>query len=60
MKTVHILRAGLALCGFSDKIPMYWPIEHVWVHPTEVPTPRSLEGTKTRLCERCLELSRDA
>jgi hypothetical protein len=29
--TVHLLRHGLPLCGFSTKVPGEWPPNHVWV-----------------------------
>jgi hypothetical protein len=28
---VHVLHHGLALCGFSDKVPREWPDEQWWV-----------------------------
>jgi len=32
---VHILDAGVPLCGFSDKVPGEWPAGHKWVRRDE-------------------------
>jgi len=29
-EVVHILRAGLPLCHFSDEVPIKWPPGHKW------------------------------
>jgi hypothetical protein len=29
--TVHILKTGLPLCGFSKLVPREWPTGHYWV-----------------------------
>lgn len=29
--TVHILRHGMPLCGFSRDVPRDWPPGHLWV-----------------------------
>lgn len=44
-ETVHVLRAGLPICGFSDRVPMYWPPGHVWVTYGQ--------GVRDVTCEKC-------
>jgi len=34
-RAVHVLRQGRALCGFSDRVPLYWPEGHFWVAPED-------------------------
>lgn len=29
-RVIHFLRAGLPLCGFTNKTPDLWPAGHVW------------------------------
>ena len=43
-KTVHALWQGRALCGFSDRVPMYWPDEDVWTDARD---------TKNITCSSC-------
>lgn len=33
--TVHILKAGLAFCKFTDKLPRDWPTDQKWAHSVE-------------------------
>ncbi len=32
---VHALWHGFALCGFSGRVPYYWPEGHFWVGPDD-------------------------
>ena len=34
---IHILRAGLTLCGFSREVPRDWPEGHKWVAESDEP-----------------------
>ena len=31
MKTVHALKHGLPMCGFSRELPADWPDGHAWI-----------------------------
>lgn len=33
-ETIHALRRGFALCGFSPLRPADWPDGHIWAHST--------------------------
>lgn len=33
--TVHVLRGGLPLCKFTDKLPRDWPDDQKWAHSVE-------------------------
>ena len=46
-KIVHELQSGYAICGFSDKTPLYWPENHYWTHG---------EGINVITCEACKAL----
>jgi hypothetical protein len=38
---VHLLRAGLPICGFSRVVPADWPDGHTWTgYPDEVTCPQ--------------------
>jgi hypothetical protein len=41
---IHVLRAGLPLCGFSNDIPANWPEGHLFV---------SVEEIANATCHRC-------
>jgi hypothetical protein len=43
---VHILQFGFSLCGFSNRVPLYWPKGHYWVQYLE-------QGAN---CEKCIEV----
>ena len=49
--TVHVLLAGLPLCGFSDALPRDWPGGHAWVHGGE----DEIEMVTCALCRRLAE-----
>ncbi|MEK7175493.1 MAG: hypothetical protein AAB693_01670 [Patescibacteria group bacterium] len=46
---IHVLHAGYAICGFSEKLPVDWPEGHKWVGFND---PGSFKNKD--LCVRCL------
>jgi len=45
--TVHVLRQGLPLCGFSTEVPANWPPGHTWTHE---------DDCEHVTCPECLKL----
>lgn len=29
---IHVLYMGMAICGFSPKLPHEWPAKHKWIY----------------------------
>jgi hypothetical protein len=55
VKTVHILRHGVALCGsMGSKEPQFWPEGHTWVSCTA--TPLGELKNSPELCPGCEEV----
>lgn len=50
-KTVHVLEAGLPLCGFTDAVPRDWPQGHGWIFPSDYSLHLNCEGCRQKLGE---------
>jgi hypothetical protein len=61
MLTVHALRYGFALCGFTKTTPDGWPCGHVWVAWNEWDAARASSNLKDmHFCNECrLAVRRD-
>lgn len=64
--TVHVLRHGLPLCGFSREMPALWPQGHRWVRREDVATLQAelkcqacarVEFARVYVCPRCERVS---
>lgn len=52
MIVVHVLQNGLAICLFSDDIPVNWPAGHGWINPHDV----EKMGIESITCPECRRL----
>lgn len=50
---IHILRHGLPLCRFTERVPKDWPEGHTWVDETQVETATCAPCIRTLMPPEC-------